>query len=377
MNFRKNISNLFGWNTKRKIIVIESDDWGSIRTKNKDAYIKMLEGGLDVDKSNFTRYDSLESNEDLRHLFNVLKNHNDASGRHPVFTPMCVIVNPDFEKIKETNFTQYFYEPFTETCKKYSDHDQVYALWLKGIDERLFVPQLHGREHLNVSRWLKALKVNNKGLELAFQYESIGASYYKGEKIPEHLAAFNPEYPDDIAGLEDIILDAGLIFENLLGYKPQYFIASNSSEPKVLEATLKRIGVKYLTRYKIQKYPLGNGKFQRQFNWLGKINKYGQIYLTRNVGFEPSESNERDVVQTCLKDIEIAFKWKKPAVISTHRVNYIGCIEESNRENGLNALNELLKNIINKWPDVEFMTSAELGELIWESKKKYGESHSN
>ena len=30
-------------------------------------------------------------------------------------------------------------------------------LWRQGIDERLFVPAFHGREHLSVTRWLKAL----------------------------------------------------------------------------------------------------------------------------------------------------------------------------------------------------------------------------
>ena len=54
MNIRKNISNIFGWSTKRKLIVIESDDWGSIRTRSKRDYDKMLRLGLNVDASIFT-----------------------------------------------------------------------------------------------------------------------------------------------------------------------------------------------------------------------------------------------------------------------------------------------------------------------------------
>jgi hypothetical protein len=66
----------------------------------------------------------------------------------------------------------------------------------------------------------------------------------------------------------------------------------------------------------------------------------------------------------CLKEISIAFKWNKPAVISTHRVNYIGALYKENRENGLRKLSTLLKQIVRIWPDAEFITSAELGEII-------------
>ena len=35
-NVSRNLSNLPGWRTKRHIIVIESDDWGSIRMSSKE-----------------------------------------------------------------------------------------------------------------------------------------------------------------------------------------------------------------------------------------------------------------------------------------------------------------------------------------------------
>jgi len=69
INLRKNLSNILGWNTLSKIIVFESDDWGSIRTRSKVDYELMLNSGLELNRSNFTRYDSLESNSDLENLF--------------------------------------------------------------------------------------------------------------------------------------------------------------------------------------------------------------------------------------------------------------------------------------------------------------------
>ena len=70
------------------------------------------------------------------------------------------------------------------------------------------------------------------------------------------------------------------------------------------------------------------------------------------------------------KDIEIAFRWKKPAVISTHRVNYVGSIDPKNRQKGLGELKRLISLILKKWPDVEFMSSSQLGDLISNSLHK-------
>lgn len=66
----------------------------------------------------------------------------------------------------------------------------------------------------------------------------------------------------------------------------------------------------------------------------------------------------------CLKHIDIAFKWNKPAVISIHRLNFMGGLDVTNFERGLKHLSTLLKEIVKRWPDVEFMASEELGVLI-------------
>jgi len=35
---RKNLVNIPGWRTNRKIVVIESDDWGSVRMPSREVY---------------------------------------------------------------------------------------------------------------------------------------------------------------------------------------------------------------------------------------------------------------------------------------------------------------------------------------------------
>ena len=86
--------------------------------------------------------------------------------------------------------------------------------------------------------------------------------------------------------------------------------------------------------------------------------------MMRNVIFEPSENTNIDWVDKCLKEIEIAFFWKKPAIISSHRVNYVGVRNEKNRDNSLLSLKELIKKSLKRWPDIEFVTTDYLGNLI-------------
>ena len=65
-----------------------------------------------------------------------------------------------------------------------------------------------------------------------------------------------------------------------------------------------------------------------------------------------------------MTNIKEAFKHKTPAVISSHRANYTGSLNLKNRTHSLHQLELLLKQIKKEWPDVEFMTSSQLGREL-------------
>jgi hypothetical protein len=367
---RKNIANIPGWRTNRQILVIESDDWGSVRIRDKSALDAMKHKGLNVDRIHYDSVESLESNDDLKELFELLMSFKDKRGRHPVFTPMCIMGNPDFDKIKESDYKTYFFQPLHITINEYSNSDKILDLWRKGKELNIFIPEIHGREHVNVRRYMNILQQHEgkEGLRFALEQKSIGPSKYNDIKYPNYLGALHPDRRSEIPELHQYVLKAGKLFHEYMGYYPRVFIAPNAEEPKELEISLKEIGVKYLTRSKRRVYPLGDGHFAKEWNFIGKKNQEGQIILNRNAFFEPvcfgEQENITDWVDSCLKDIEIAFRWKKPAVISSHRVNYVGSINPANREKGLGELKRLLTGILTKWPGVEFMSSFELGGLI-------------
>ena len=360
-NIIRSLVQVPGWHTNRKIVVIESDDWGCIRMPSKEAFNNLSKVGIPVEKSHYNRFDSLESNADLESLFEVLSGFRDKNGNHPAFTGVCVVANPVFEKIKEAEFREYFYEPFTETLKRYPTHDKVLDLWKEGAEKRLFVPQFHGREHLNVPRWMRDLQAGNPDTHLSFENGLWGITSPQIKK--GYQAALDPDLPEDIEYHASVLREGIDLFKSLMGYTPGFFVPPNGPFNHSLMPVVAKKGIQYIMLEKWQKEPKGNGRFKNRFHYLGQKNKHGVTFLSRNAGFEPSAGHE-DWVNKCLADISFAFKMKKPVTISTHRVNYIGFLDPANRERSLRLLKELLGNILKNWPEVEFMTSVELGNLI-------------
>lgn len=368
----RNVINIPGWSTRRKIVIFESDDWGSIRMPSKEKRDKLIDSGFNFSNQPFNLYDSLESNDDLSALFDVLKKHKDATGQHPVFTAVSIVANPDFEKIKADNFQQYHYEPFTDTLKRYPNSDKVIEHYKQGISERLFVPIFHGREHLNVQRWLRTLQSGNNAVLKMFE-QGVTAVHIgpNNEFLGDFQAAFDLDSPEDLEYMKTVLTEGLDLFENLRGYKSPYFVATNGPFNNSLEQVLAEKGVKYILGERLQNEPFGNGNYKKHFHYIGMRNNLNQIYLTRNAMFEPSINAyglSENPIGKCLKSIERAFRWGKPATICTHRINYIGRIEEENRTKNLILLDALLTSIVKRWPQVEFITSIELGNLIAKEK---------
>ena len=125
-------------------------------------------------------------------MFEVLNSVNDSTGRPPVLTPVSVVANPDFKKIQQSNFTEYYFEPFTETLKRYTQCRNSYSLWKEGIETRIFVPQFHGREHFNVKVWMNTLKMGHEKALIAFKHQMWGITTAANSEIrTEFQAAFD------------------------------------------------------------------------------------------------------------------------------------------------------------------------------------------
>jgi alpha-amylase/alpha-mannosidase (GH57 family) len=195
-----------------------------------------------------------------------------------------------------------------------------------------------------------------------------------GIELPDSVSKINLQATFDLDIYSDLefqkrsLADGLHRFENIFGRKARFFVPPNGPINNELLPIAYDGGIEFVSTPKLQKEVLGNNTFRYRFHYLGQSNSEGQIYLTRNAFFEPS-SSQKDWVGSCLKQIEHAFNVQMPAIISTHRVNYVGGLSQKNASEGLASLEKLLQSILQKWPEVEFLTSTELGEQIRESKK--------
>ena len=369
--FKKNIINIPGWKTKRKIVVFESDDWGAIRMPNKKTYNESNNNGLNPDKSPYTRFDTLANADDLNLLFSLLKKFKDKFGNHPVFTANVVVCNPDFKKIKESNYNTYFYESFLNTLDNYYPNEKIFDIWKNGINEKLFTPQFHGREHVNANQWLIALRNNNPFLKQAFDlnYWGIPEFLYKNETKLNLQATYDALNLSEIKFHKNSIKEGLEVFEQIFGYKSETFIPNNFIfDKEIIKNTLRDAGVHGLQGMKHHKQPFYDSpKRITKRRYLGL--EEGMVNLVRNVYFEPSqEISKSNVVEKCIKGIENAFYWNKPAIISAHRLNFISSINIKNRDENLKLLEEVFLRIQSKWDDIEFMDSAKLSRIIWDKE---------
>jgi hypothetical protein len=360
---KKNLVNIPGWRTKRKLFVIESDDWGSIATPDLKSYDYLVSKGLPLNKSYFAQYDSLESADDLSHLFDVLHSVKDKNGSPACLTACSVVANPDFGKIREADLEAYILESAFDTYKRNPHTEKSPELIKQGINGGVYYPQLHGREHLNPVEWLKQIK-NNELERLAFDYKTLPLlpNPMSSTRRLGYLSAFDFEDVEEFSGFEQVLKDASLMFRDQFGFSSISFVAPTSVRSEKMNMFLKNIGIDYLHCGNFTT-PKSEGYETKNYFW-GYKSKENQIHWRRNVRFEPSLNFSSSWAYNAIKDIDIAFRWGKPAVISSHRVNFIGSIHEKNRLNGLNQLRKVLHQVIKKHPDVEFISSEQLGKII-------------
>ena len=345
-------------------MVIESDDWGSIRIPSKATYELFVKKGYGVENSAYNRYDSLESEDDVTSLFEVLHSFKDPHHQPAVFTANCIVANPDFDKIKQSGFKDYYYELVTETIKKYPAHHQLVDLWKEGLKNKVFVPQCHGREHLHVGRWMKRLQAGDKDVLFCFDRQTTFSG--DGKTDYSFMEALDFDAASELEGLNTILAEGLQLFNRFFGYASKSFIAPCYTWHPAMEPVMKANNVDYLQGNITQlQPPFINNHYKVSYHYMGQRSVNGLRYFIRNCIFEPTLHPGLDSVGRCLKQIEIAFRWNKPAIISSHRLNYMGYLDEANRTKNLLLLKQLLTGIQNNWPEVEFMSTDQLGDLIF------------
>lgn len=358
--------NLNGFRSKRLILVIESDDWGSIRMPSIDSYKNLLSVGISVNQTGYEKYDSLESEEDLYMIYNKLEKYKDKNNQSPIITANTIVGNPDFEKIKESGYKNYYFETFKESYYRLQNSYNTLEAINYGIKKNIYFPQLHGREHIHFKSWIAALRSKNQLAIKAFENNVYCLSNVLIKKSDRwYRPTFDVIDTNDEHSFAINLFQAQNIFNQIFGFKSESFIAPNYTWNSHLEIELKKVGVNIIQGARAQKIPNIEKKSTIiKKNYMGDINKNKQVYLIRNTAFEPSTRPNIDWKRKVVRDAQIAFMLGAPLVISSHRVNFMGGLDINNRINNLKLLGDILDELLRMFPEIEFMNSVQLGNYI-------------
>jgi hypothetical protein len=349
--------------TRKPIVVIESDDWGGIRMPDKQTYDKLFKSDLKVSNNPFNKLDSLETPDDLEFLLRVFKGIYENFGKKVKITQNFIVGNPDFDKISNDGFDSYYFETFRESYKRLNINGDTWGKLNEGIQEGYFRPQFHGREHVNVGKWFEMLRSGFKPAIEAFESKTFAADFFFNNKNMHLLRAYDYRNKSELDFISESIREGFEIFKNEFGFESKSAIAPAAVWNKAIEDSYFQAGVETIQSFVIQK-ECGNNYLKNVFHYTGELNSNNQQYLVRNCIFEPITNLDFNWVRSCLKQINLAFYLNKPAIISMHRVNFSGRIDEVKRNKSLALFEQLLILILKKWPDVEFETSDSFASQI-------------
>lgn len=361
-------TNLLSWKSRRRLLVIESDDWGMIRMASREAFKRLQARGYAVHECPYNTFDTLEAADDLEALTDTLLGFRDQRQRPPVLTANMVMGSPDFAAIRDAGFREFHVTPVWETLPNHGRESAI-AAYRQAREAGVLRPQLHGRDHVAVGRWLEALQRREQRFVDAFDEGMFtvhpgGVTNCRRDLLDALGCAPNdPAFAD----LATALKQAQEWFVAFWGVPSSSFIAPCYTWHEALEPALSELGVRFLQGSRVQRAPRSapHVGIDRKRHTTGQRNARGQRYIVRNVSLEPSiEGNEDRCLDHALVEVASAFHHRTPAIVSSHRLNYIGGLNESNRDRGLRVLAAFLKAVQRHWPDVEFVSTDELGQLM-------------
>lgn len=350
---------LIGKRLPGKYVVFAVDDYGNTRVPAKNSNYRPRTS------NRFDFVDTLETRLDLELLFDVLKSVTDQNGNNVVFTPFSLTHNLNIDALLDGEFSV---EQLPDTFEKLSIEDPVNysGAWETlnlGFQEGVFMPEFHGREHFSFdmlntlweefSEFRKEIRVKKGLYDLDHWNNKLNGrwnsafSYFNGVNIEAY----------------ERILDEGVqAFKAIYSTEPTAFTPPGQEFPNELIEYCHSLGLKAIDRPFLTVKSWDKKGNAIGVNWSNKGKD--PIIIVRNIVFEPSIEGNLSSVDRVLSEVNKAFIFKRPAIISSHRANFCGAIDIRNRETGLNKLGTLIKKLKFEHPDLHFISYSRLIDII-------------
>lgn len=332
---------------KEKYIIIESDDWGLERALRSESVNKLKKKYGENKLSRWT-LDSLETSEDLNELYDLLENYKNKFENHPVITANFITHNINYSDNENLNFI-----PISKGFN--IESEDVRNLYKTGIKNNYIFPQLHGYSHYNLSELGKYF-YTEEGKEAFVNKFLTGKSTIRGNFsfLQGEMSEENSETVKFKNASEE--------FNNLFGFYSKTFIPPTFIIDFKFIKLLKENNISLVQS---SNRLIDSGKRRYKFPYFQK--RKGLYWSVRNARLDPHPDYNFNHEQ-CLISIEKSFENKSPAVIDFHRVNFAGRYNPEYRSRTMSELKLLFNNIYDKWPEVKFINTQKLNDILWQQK---------
>ena len=308
------------------VLIVESDDWG---------------------------YGPLEQAARLREISELMGRHRDASGRPAVMTLGVVLGGPDTARMAADEWKRY--HRLTLSDPKLSPVlEQITA----GARHGVFALQLHGLEHYWPPALMKAAEQSDE-VQAWLRSAELPAT----EALPSHLqsrwadASVLPSRALPPEAIERAAREEAQAFRALFGMVPAVVVpptfvwtaevehAWSQADIRVVVTPGRRFGGRDAAGRPAPVDPhFHNAETARS----------GITYLVRDDYFEPALGHR---AERALVALEAKTRLGRPTLLETHRANFLG---DAKAADSLGELDRLLTAALRRWPNLHFMSSAEL-----------------
>ena len=338
----------------RPLVLFQSDDWGRAGMRDREGWEELRAAGLNLGAKPYDFY-SLETAEDLLALGEVLRKHRDSTGRRPSMVMNFIMANVDFDRGFERGQKEIPLRPLTEGLPGKWHRPQLLEAYQQGIRERLFYPALHGLTHFCERAMARELDAAGERSQLVnklwraqtpyihWRMPWVGYEYWDPEMRPARR--FLP-MDDQRAAIQR----AAGIFRELFATDPFSACAPGYRANADSRTAWFETGVRVAQ----------NGPGERRGPC---VDESGMLWTFRTVEMEPAI--ERCDVETLVAQAARCFAAGLPAVISIHSINFHSTIQDF-RSPTLKLMDELLRAIEKKWPDLLYVHDADLFSIATE-----------
>ena len=343
--------------TRLRAVVLESDDWGLCAWSPDVKGWRALADQPVFRSPSGRRYagSTLESAADVEAMTELLGTFRGGDGFPPVWQANMIVAAPDYAKLVPPAFDAPEL-PLVELPNLPSRWDRP-RLWEQVTVARmsgLWWPELHGLHHLPGQAWLAALRRGAPDARRALEHQS---------PICAGVDASGEYHPSEPAEVRTRDLETAVAtFRRLFGRLPGSMCPPDYRWDEHLEREAERLGV---TTFQGKGEQLGHSfprlrRLLLRYRWPHVHG--GRFYLPIRIAFEPHGQPATSRVGAAAAHRAAREAWSRgqPAVISTHRVNYVH-LDPAAAENGRAQLRDLMGRL--QGDNAVFLTDVEVRQL--------------